>query len=101
LGENIDPAAYCQSVFGMFGGKTSRVKVRFAAALVGVVIDRFGKDVSITKEDEAWFVANIKVTLSPVFFSWLIQFGGRAQVLEPAEVRRQLKELLRESLENY
>ncbi|MEL7623672.1 MAG: WYL domain-containing protein [Clostridiales bacterium] len=101
LGENIDPAAYCQSVFGMFSGEESRVKVRFAAELIGVVIDRFGKEVSITREDENWFVASIKVTVSPVFFSWLIQFGARAQILEPAEVRQQMKSLLNEALEKY
>jgi predicted DNA-binding transcriptional regulator YafY len=101
LAEEFDPAAYCESVFSMFSGEQSRVRVRFGAELIGVVIDRFGKEVSITSEGNAYFVASIKVAVSPAFFSWLAQFGARAEIVEPAAAREQMAALLREALGKY
>jgi predicted DNA-binding transcriptional regulator YafY len=134
LREDLDPGAYCQSVFGMFSGEETWVKVRFAEDLIGVVIDRFGRDVNLQSdqsgqgyeegcaeesgkeksstekggmaikgftEREKCFVANLKVAVSPVFLSWLIQFGGRASILAPAVVRDQMKAMLEESLSPY
>ena len=101
LGENLDPAAYCQSVFGMFSGEESLVKVRFTADLIGVVVDRFGKDVPVAREGDDYFVANLKAAVSPVFFSWLLQFGARAQILAPATVRERMTAFLQETLGKY
>ena len=101
LGEDLDPAAYCQSVFGMYTGEDSRVTVRFTADLIGVVVDRFGKDVPIVIESDDCFVANLKASISPVFFSWILQFGNRAQILAPAKVREQMLAFIRETLEKY
>ena len=101
LGKDLDPVEYCQSVFGMFSGEESKVKVRFTVDLIGVVIDRFGKNVQIAKESDDYFVANLKAAVSPVFFSWLFQFGSRAQILEPAAVRERMAAFLSETLEKY
>lgn len=101
LREDLDPATYCQSVFGMFTGEQNQVKVRFTADLIGVVVDRFGKGVRIQRESGDYFVANINAAISPVFFSWLLQFGPRAQILEPAKVRNQMKAFLNETLGKY
>ena len=109
LEADLDPAAYCQSVFGMFSGVESQVKVRFTADLIGVVVDRFGKDVPVAKESGSGssadsgdcFVATLKVAVSPVFFSWLAQFGTRAQILAPAPVRANMASFLRKALEVY
>lgn len=101
LDKRIDPVEYCQKTFGMFAGPDSWVKVRFARELMGVVVDRFGKDVSVTRDGEDRFIANIKVAVSPVFYSWLWQFGRRAEILGPAEVRQDLARQLRAILENY
>ncbi|MDR1194359.1 MAG: WYL domain-containing protein [Peptococcaceae bacterium] len=101
LGENIDPAAYCRQMFGMFAGEERRIRIRFAAALLGVVIDRFGQDTAIVPADGDWFTATVRAAVSPVFLAWLIQFGPRAVVLDPPEVREQIRRLLADTLANY
>ena len=45
-------AAYAKKNFGMFGGKEENVRMQFSNELVGVVIDRFGKDVIISQVDD-------------------------------------------------
>ena len=101
LDQSIDPVEYCQKTFGMFAGPDSWVKVRFAKELMGVVVDRFGKEVAVARDGEGHFIAHLKVAMSPVFYSWLLQFGSRAEVLAPLEIREDMVKNLKEILENY
>ena len=79
---------YISSTFSMFSGKAQRVTLRFDNSLVNVVIDRFGKDVVITKDGDEHFTVNvlIKTEQPEPFFGWLFQFGTKAQILEPTEL---------------
>ncbi len=101
LDESLDPVAYCQSTFGMYSGKRSEVRVEFAESLIGVVIDRFGKDISVQPTREGWFTVNLYVSVSPVFLSWLFQFGDKARILAPAEVQVQMQQLLQQAISGY
>ena len=46
LFEHFDVADYVQKTFGMFGGEPVRAELVFANSLAGVVLDRFGDDVT-------------------------------------------------------
>ena len=43
--DEFDMALYSKSVFGMFGGELTEVTLRFENSMVGVVADRFGKNI--------------------------------------------------------
>ncbi len=83
---NLDMAAYSRQIFSMYGGEEETVRLRFENGLIGVVIDRFGKDVPIVHSDEDSFTVQVRVFVSPQFFGWLCSFGGRARVVSPAHV---------------
>lgn len=76
-------ATYSKRVFGMFGGEEVELKLMFSNDLVGVVIDRLGKDIFITKARENSFFANVKVNLSPQFYGWLFGLGGGVKIVSP------------------
>lgn len=76
-------AAYTNSVFSMFGGEVADVSILFDHSVVGVVIDRFGKDVFLREVDENSFIANVKVAVSPTFLAWVLGFDELAKVLSP------------------
>lgn len=99
--ESFDPADYAKKVFGMFGGEETAVEVKFKNSLAGVVIDRFGDEVFMRKLDSEWFVARFKVAISPQFFSWIMSFGNRAEILAPYDVRQKMCELLKELTDMY
>lgn len=87
---NFDPAAYAREHFGMFSGDEKTVSVRFPNKLIGVVIDRFGKNVSIIPaggKDGDFFTARLKVKVSDQFFAWIAGLRGRAVIEGPDEVR--------------
>lgn len=98
---DFDLALYTQRTFSMYGGEETIVKLRCHNSLSGVIIDRFGSDVTFFKYDSEHFDVNIKVAISHVFFSWLINFGDKIELVSPDTVREELKNMLISSLEIY
>ena len=85
----IDLKTYTKRVFSMFGGKQERVTIRFINPLLGAVVDRFGNDkssVQYTKVDDTHFSVTTQVEISDQFFGWVLGFGKKAKILEPASV---------------
>ncbi len=83
----FDMAAYARMNFGMFGGKEARVKLEFCECMVGVLLDRFGKDIPIhPSEKEGWFVTGVDVALSDQFLGWIFSLGTNVRIVGPAEV---------------
>ncbi len=85
--ERLDMASYTKMNFGMFGGEEVRVKLRFRNEFVGVLIDRFGKDISIRPSgDDGWSEANVEVALSEQVLGWSFSLGTKGRIVEPVEV---------------
>lgn len=98
--EKIDLASYANKTFGMYGGKESMVTLQFTEGLVGVVIDRFGKDISLRK-DEDKVRARVKVNVSDQFFGWLMGIGKDIEIVSPAEIRQEYADKLQEIWKQY
>ena len=97
--EDFDMAIYSKQVFGMFGGRPETVTLICENTLAGVIIDRFGEEVTILSGDSAdSFTASVKVVVSPMFLSWIVGFGGRIKISSPQAVKEEYKKLLRSAL---
>lgn len=99
--EKTDFASYEKRVFSMFGGEEVYVTMRFANRLVGVVYDRFGMDSILQRDGDEHFKVTVPVDVSPQFFGWLFGFGAEAQVLEPPQVRDQMRRILKDTAALY
>ena len=99
--KNFDIAAYSKVAFNMYGGEEKRLKLVFVNALANVVVDRFGKDVTIRKEDEEHFSVSVNVAVSPQFYGWLAGFGAKAKIVSPKEAAESYREFLKGILESY
>ena len=91
----LDMSQYSQRVFGMFGGQTQRVKLRFADHLAGAVVDRFGRETMLLRDGDGHFTVTVEVAVSPPFFAWVFGFGAEAEILSPESVRREAAASLR------
>ena len=89
----FDLSEYSTTMFQMYGGKEEDVSIEFENELVGVVFDRFGKDVPIRKSDKNHFICKAKVAVSPHFLSWVMGFGKRAKIVTPKEVAKEMRDL--------
>ena len=92
---------YANRMFGMFSGDTVAVKLRFHRDLSNVVIDRFGKDTMLIPDGDDHFVFTVQVAVSPLFLSWVIGFGSKAQIIYPQSVIDECKALCKEVLAQY
>ncbi|MCL2121338.1 MAG: WYL domain-containing protein [Clostridiales bacterium] len=88
--KNFDLTEYVKKVFGMFGGEEVDIKLQVHQSLAGVFLDRFGKDLPMTEEQNGYFSVRLRVALSPIFFGWLFQLGDLCSVVSPQSVKDEL-----------
>lgn len=89
----FDVAAYSKSLFGMFGGEKVSVTLRAENRFAGILIDRFGKELRIKKEEDGHFRTTVEVVLSDMFLSWIIGLGGGIQIIAPDRAVSKMKEI--------
>jgi predicted DNA-binding transcriptional regulator YafY len=98
---DFDIAGYSKKTFGMFAGEESELVVRFENKFIGVVMDRFGKDCIVRKEDDKHFSARIMVSISAQFYGWLSGLGSGVKIISPAEEAEKYTSYLRNVLSEY
>ena len=96
----IDVTSYTNQTFGMFAGEESMVTMEFPMRLIGVVLDRFGRETDIRPVSDAKFRVRAKVAVSGQFFGWLSGIGAEARIVAPEAVQNRyvqwLSDILRE-----
>lgn len=96
--EEIDLAKYASHRLGMYGGKEETVTLRLPNNLIGVILDKFGKDVSARPEGENQVSVRLNVVVSGQFFGWLAGLGKEVVVTSPELVRAQYIKWLYDTL---
>ncbi len=94
--EKRNPAEYTKQTFGMYGGEEKNVTLRIESGLIGVIMDRFGKETDIRKHADGTVTARIKVVVSRQFFGWLAGLGSGAGIASPEEVKEEYIEWLQQ-----
>lgn len=82
----LDMAVYAKKHFGMFDGEEENVRLEFENSFAGVVIDRFGKEVTLFPSDKEHFQVTVKVAVSPQFLGWLFSLGKHVRIVSPESV---------------
>ena len=88
--QKVDARTYSKKVFGMYDGEETFVKLKCRNDLVGVMIDRFGKNVPLIPLDDDYFQINVTVAVSQQFLGWLMAIGTGVTVIEPLEVKEKM-----------
>lgn len=99
--KEIDMARYTTQTFSMFGGETERLTLEFSNHLIGVVIDKFGKNIPIQKTDEDHFQVSVDVVVSEQFFGWLFGLGTGARIVSPQSAAEGMRKSLEDIMRNY
>ena len=99
--DGFDLAVFAKKTFGMYGGQDTDVTLNCDNSLIGVVIDRFGKDVMIVPRKDGRFAAHVVVTVSSQFFGWVTGIGDKMYIEGPEPVREEYKEFMGRVLGNY
>ena len=99
--QKFDLPHYSRSLFGMFSGEEKKVTIEADNNMVGVMIDRFGKDIIIAPEGEDKFRITVSVAVSPQFLGWIIALGDGVKIVGPDEVVEEMQQEARRLAEQY
>ncbi len=99
--QKFDTALYSKKTFGMFGGREESVTLLCENNLAHIMLDRFGHEISFFKVDSEHFKFTAKVSVSPLFLSWIMNFGSKVKILSPSSVIEDFKALATEALSQY
>ena len=88
--------AFTGQTFKMFSGEEKTVTLRFDRSLIDPVFDKFGESTPMSTVDETACEATVQVQVSPTFFGWLAQFGGKIQVISPENVAEKYNDHIRQ-----
>ena len=94
-------ANYAEKHFGMFSGKEESVTLLCQNGFIGVIVDRFGRDVKIRPVDEDHFQAKVEVVVSNNFFGWVLGLGEGVTLIGPEDVAASLREEVQRMYEQY
>ena len=53
---------------------------------MGVVIDRFGRDVAMKPDGEEHFIARVEVAVSEQFYGWITGLGRDVEIISPDSI---------------
>jgi len=101
LFEHFDMAAYSKENFGMYHGEVKKVRISFPDYMVGVFIDRFGKDIPIHPAGDRRSETAVNVAVSKQFFGWIASLGRWVWIAGPEEVVGEMREFAQKLLAVY
>lgn len=99
--EKFNTADFSKKTFGMFAGDEKVVTLDCSEKLIGVILDRFGTDVSVRKADNGVLKVRVSINVSPQFFGWLTGIGRDVVITSPENVVEEYKEYIKKILEKY
>ena len=88
----FDVADYSSKMFNMFSGKSAKVVLNCDLELREEIMDRFGAKIPLKATDTEHFETTIDAAISDGLVSWIMTFGDKIKVVEPASLAKEVKE---------
>ena len=99
IDRSFNLSEYVNTHISMFSGEPVEVRLHCRKELVNSVLDRFGMNTRLIPDsDGEGFVVYVNVVASKPFFAWVFQFAGGVRIMEPANVRSEYAEMLKDVL---
>jgi len=91
-------AGITESAFKMYKGQQEDITLEFDDKLAGAVYDKFGEDTKMLRVNENTLLAAVKVQISPTFWGWVFQFGGKMRINGPEAIKEEYVKKVNELL---
>lgn len=100
-GKPFDVAEYTRQTFNMFSGEEKTIELKCRNELLDKVIDRFSDNIYIRNCDDGNFSFSVKAYVSEGLMGWILQFGGKIEVLSPPDLRQRITKSVAEMNKAY
>lgn len=99
--ESFDVGEYSTKNFGMFRGDSEMVSLTLPESKIGIIFDRFGKDIDVRPLKKNLVSVRVPVLVSNQFFGWLAGIGPDFKITMPKDVKIQYIDYLKSILTTY
>ena len=86
-------AEFSEKAFRMFDGERTTVELLCHEDAMNSVLDHFGENAKTRPLDDTHFLLTAEVSLSPTFFAWVFQFGGKIQIQSPEDAVKIIEQM--------
>jgi len=89
---------YCKQVFSMYEGDLCEVRLLCENSLMKSIVDRFGESVKTKPHDDTAFIAEVNISASHTFYSWVFTYGNKIKIVAPKEIAAEYQKLLKAAI---
>jgi predicted DNA-binding transcriptional regulator YafY len=101
ISESFKVGDYIQKAVNMYGGELQKVKLKVRDSNIEFLKRNFPEVIITPSFDEQWFNVELEVLGFMGIKLWILQQGPCVEVLEPIELREEVKELIQEMHQIY
>jgi len=101
LFKSFDLASYMKKRFSMFDGPETTVRFELDNSMAGVMIDRFGRDLTFIPKGKKKSSVSVEVAVSNSFICWVFSLGDKVKIVSPPEVVNMVKDKIEELNNQY
>lgn len=99
--EEFNVNNYLKKTWNMYGGPETKVLIKFKNNCKTVVTERNMVEGRMIEEDKDYFTYEFICNGTGGIKIWIMGFGGDAEVLEPLELREEIKEMAQDMVKVY
>ncbi len=100
--DGYQPESHFSSAFGLVSDTPMKVRVRFSAEIAHTVKDRIWmQGQKISSDPEGRLTIEFEASGQMELVSWILSYGMQAEVLEPAELRKEVRRNVKEMRQMY
>lgn len=100
--EGYEPEAHFRSAFGLVSDTQMKVRVRFSSDIAHAVKERLWMpEQKVSTDGEGRVTIEFEAAGEKELVSWILSYGAHAEVLEPPELRREVRRNIREMRQFY
>lgn len=96
----LDVGKHMAEHFYMFPGESIPITLRTKRSMMGDLIDWFGKDITVLREEDDQITVRVSCNEQSVFY-WALQYGPSVEILSPASLRKRIQDTLKQMMEKY
>ena len=78
----------------MYGGEVETVTLCCKNELSNVIVDQFGRGITMIPKDDEHFTVNVEVAVSDQFFGWVVSLGDGVKIEGPSRVVKLMKDTI-------
>src|SRR6185369_11096713 len=100
--EGYQPETHFDTAFGLVRDKTMRVRVRFSPEVAHTIKERVWRPgQQVTAGSDGGVTLEFEAAGEMELVAWILSYGMHAEVLEPPELRQEVKRQVREMRQYY